>query len=355
MENLGLSREFIEANYPEIWKYLEPDDVTDFDYNNGRLWITTVHEIPRLISDEKITKARMERFAIAAGNSVGISLNPTDDTVYADGENLRITCVDKSQSASGISVMIRKAAEGLRLDRKTAIESGYASEETLNMLHNFVLAGRGITFCGLPGWGKTECLKYHAAQIPKYLKVVTIEDVGEIQYSRINPGASGTEFKVRNGDYGKRLESALRMNPAWNLFGESRGASSVKPLLESWSNGVPVMTTLHVDDGRKVPDRILNMLDTRRDSDRIVNQIYDDIGTTVLVEKRISPEGNVFRRISQVCLFWRKDGRNHVEEVVEKGILKKDRIPEHIRREIEEKTGCGIFTDPGQKERADGR
>lgn len=348
-KRVGISEEFIQVNFPEIWKYLEPEDVTDFDFNNGNLWLSTVDSIPKLVKDEKITKTLMENFAITAGNGVGISLNPRDDTVYSDSDNLRITCVDKSQSPSGISVMIRKFTKDLRLTWKAAIKKGYATEEILCLMHNLVLARWSITFCGLPGWGKTECLRFHASQIPKYLKVLCIEDVGEINYSKINPGACFTEFKVRDGNYGKRLESALRMNPSWVFWGESRGASQVKHLLECWSNGIPIMTTIHVDDGKKVPNRVLNMMETRQDSERIVNQIYDDIGSTVLVEKIISPEGHVSRQISQICFFWRKDGENCVAEVVENGVLYPKRIPDFIRAKIENKVGHDIFTAPDLK------
>lgn len=344
---VGINEDFIRTNFPDIWKYLEPDDVTDLDFNNGNLWVSTIDSAAHLVEDERITKTLMENFAITAGNGVGISLNPREDTVYSDSENLRITCVDKSQSPSGVSVMIRKFTADLRLTWESALLSGYATKEIFRLLYNCVLAGRSMTFCGLPGWGKTECLRFFASRIPKNFKIISIEDVREINYSKINPGACFTEFMVRDGNYGKRLESALRMNPAWVLWGESRGAGQVKHLLECWSNGIPIMTTLHVDDARKVPDRVLNMMDTRQDSERIVNQIYDDIGTAVLVEKIISPEGHVHRRIGQVCFFWRKDGRNHLAEVVEEGVLYPERLPAFIREKIERKIGHGIFEAPG--------
>ncbi len=346
LKTVGISGEEIRRLYPEIWKHIEPEDVTDFDYNNGNLWITTIGQEARLVCDEKITSALMENFAIRTGNGVGVNLNPTTDTVYSDSENLRITCVDKSQSPSGISVMIRKFTKRLRISWKSAADTGYATPEILSLLHNCVLARRSITFCGLPGWGKTECLRFFASQIPKGIKVVSIEDVGEIGYSNINEGACLAEFKVRDGNYAKRMECALRMNPGWIFWGETRGAGQVKHLLECWSNGVPIMTTIHVDDGKKVPDRVLNMLDTRQDSERIVNQIYDDLGTAVLVEKVAAPDGSLTRKISQVCFFWRQNGKNHLAEVVQDGVLYSERLPVFIRESIEKKTGHDIFTAP---------
>ncbi len=40
------------------------------------------------------------------------------------------------------------------------------------------------------------------------------------------------------------------------------------------------MTTLHTDDVRNIPDRILNMLESRVDAERMENDIYQalDVG-----------------------------------------------------------------------------
>ena len=69
------------------------------------------------------------------------------------------------------------------------------------------------------------------------------------------------------------IKSCLRMNPKWIMLSEAR-SKEVKYLLQSWSTGVRGMTTLHTDDVRNIPDRILNMLESRVDAERIDNDIY---------------------------------------------------------------------------------
>lgn len=52
------------------------------------------------------------------------------------------------------------------------------------------------------------------------------------------------------------------------MLSEAR-STEVKSLLECWSTGIRGFTTLHTDDVRKIPDRILNMMESRMDADRM--------------------------------------------------------------------------------------
>lgn len=336
------TNEVFESDFPELWKYIEGEEVTDIDFNCGNLWLSTVSEIPKKIDDAVIDEKYMKRFAIAAGKSVNCNFNPKEHTACSETDNLRITCVHESQSRSGISVCVRKFSYGLRCTKGELIEAGYCTEEIMNMIDNSNRSGRSLFICGGPGHGKTESLKIWASTIPKYEKVVTIQDVGEINYSFINPGASCSELKVIDGNYKECLETALRMNPQHILYGESRG-SDVAYLLECHSNGIPLMTTIHTNDTRKITDRILNMLNDRRDSDRIVNQLYNDIGLCILVKRKADEHGKVRRYIDQACFYARKDNVNVQALAVEDGVLYKERIPAFIREDIEKSTGCGLF------------
>ena len=37
--------------FPELWKYLEDDEVTDLDFNCGNIWQSKVSEIPMRVED----------------------------------------------------------------------------------------------------------------------------------------------------------------------------------------------------------------------------------------------------------------------------------------------------------------
>jgi pilus assembly protein CpaF len=197
------------------------------------------------------------------------------------------------------------------------LEEGFCSKEILALLMNCVESHMNLTFCGMPGIGKTECVKFFSQFIPANERVITIEDTLEIRYSKTNPGKDCVELKVSEDTFGyaDAIKSSLRLNPKWIMLSEAR-SKEVKYLLESWSTGVRGMTTLHTDDVRNVPDRILNMLENRSDADRMENDIFQALDVGVLVRKKTDADGMKRRYIDQLCFYVRDKGVNKVEMVV---------------------------------------
>ncbi len=130
------------------------------------------------------------------------------------------------------------------------------------------------------------CVKFFSQYVPGNERVITIEDTMEIRYSVTNPGKDCIEMRVNDRfDYADAIKASLRLNPKWIMLSEAR-SKEVKYLLEGWSTGVRGMTTLHTDDVRNIPDRILNMLETRVDADRLENDIYQAMDVGVLIRKK---------------------------------------------------------------------
>ncbi len=344
MSTLKLKDEDVQRIFPEIWRYLEDDDVTDLDFNCGNIWQSRVSAIPAKVEDEALVESYWENFSALVGKSVNCNFNPAEHTAMADTETLRITCLHKSQSKSGLTnVNIRKSHGGLRISREFALANNYCEEETMNMLENCVRAHENIVFCGLPAAGKTEGLKLFASVIPKHEKVITIEDVAEIHYPLINKEASCAELKVADGDYKTPMETALRMNARRIMMGELRGRNDMEAFLECVSNGIPIMTTTHTGDARNFPDRGVNMLGGGQDATRIANSLHNYVNVSVLLKLKADASGRIFRYIDQVCFFSREDNENKAVLVVEDGKLYKDRVPEKARRRIESEIGTDIF------------
>ena len=345
MSTLKLKDEDIQKSFPEIWKYLEDEDVTDLDFNCGNIWQSKVSQIPIVIENEILTEAYWENFSALVGKSVNCNFNPTEHTAMADTETLRITCLHKSQSKGGTTnVNIRKSHGGLRMNREKALKQGYCDAEIMNMLENCVRAHQSIVFCGLPSSGKTESLKLFASVIPKHEKVITIEDVAEIHYPLVNPNASCAELKVVNENYKIPLETALRMNARRIMMGEIRGANDMEAFLECVSNGIPIMTTTHTNDARMFPDRGVNMLHGGGDSTRIANALHQYVNIGVLLKVKTQSDGRLIRYIEQVCFYSREKEMNKAILVVEKGKLYKDRVPVSARERIEAELGYDMFS-----------
>ena len=344
VSTIRLKDEDIQRNFPEIWKYLEEDDVTDLDFNCGNIWQSKVSSFPKKIENSLLTESYWENFSALVGKSVNCNFNPQEHTAMADTQTLRITCLHKSQSRSGLTnVNIRKSHGGLRIDRERALENGYCEEKTMNLLENCVRLHKSMVFCGLPSAGKTEALKLFAKVIPQYEKVITIEDVAEIHYPIVNPGASCAELKVEEGNYKTPMETALRMNARRILMGEIRGGNDMEAFLECVSNGIPIMTTTHTKDASSFPDRGVHMLQGKQDAQRILDSLHAYIDVSVLLKLKTEANGRLRRYIDQVCFFSREEQKNQSILVVEDGKLCQDRMPHRMREILSAELGRDVF------------
>ena len=320
-----------------LWKFIENDEITDIDYNGSEVWLTNTDNERFMVSplyvNEFITPAFVEQFTQRIANVVSRQFNKRYPELEAETSELRVTILHESVARSGRSISIRKTPPIIRMTPERVIKDGFCSKEVLTILMNCVFTKMNLIFCGMPGVGKTECAKFFSQFIPANERVITIEDTMELRYSKTNPGKDCIELKVSEDtfDYSDAIKSCLRLNPKWIMLSEAR-SKEVKYLLESWSTGVRGMTTLHTDDVRNVPDRILSMLESRMDADRMENDIYQALDVGILVRKKKREDGSAFRYMDQVCFYIREHGENHIYMIVKDGkYLKKD-IPEQVVR-----------------------
>ena len=229
-----------------------------------------------------------------------------------------------------ICFSIRKSLPNLRFTAKEALDTNYCEPETLAFLINSVAAQMNFAFCGEPGHGKTECAKFCSSFIPAKDKVVTIEDVLEWHYNHINPNGRGIAFKVNSHEeYSDAIKTALRLNPTWIMLSEAR-STEVKFLLETWSTGVRGMTTLHTNDVRNIPDRIINMAGDKSESERMANNVYMYLNIGVFLEETLDNNGEKYRRIKQVCCYYRENEENKCHMIVKHGKLVSKELPRQL-------------------------
>lgn len=284
----------------------------------------------RYKSKIQLSEVFLNQFATRIANVVSQNFNKYNNVLEAETESLRISIIHPSVAQGGIAISIRKTPPVCRLDREGMVESGYTNTEVLNFLEYCIAGHMNVVFCGLPGSGKTELLKYLTRYIKAEEKVITIEDNLEIHFSKINPRNHSVELKVgeQSLSYTQAIKVALRQNAQWIILSEAR-SKEVKYLLESFSTGLHGLTTLHTDDVRKVPDRILNMMGGTVESNRLENDIYTFIDVGVLIRKTIAKDGSIRRYIDQVCVYDRNIS-NEVVMVAEDGVLVDTELPDNI-------------------------
>ncbi len=339
-----------------LWGFVSSDEITDIDYNGKEIWLTNIYnerfKANQQFVEQNITPAFVEQFTQRISNLVSAQFNKRNPEVEAETEELRVTIIHESVAKSGRSISIRKTPPVIRLTAESAVREGFCSQEILNLLINCVGSKMNIIFCGAPGIGKTECIKFFSQFIPGNERVITIEDTMEIRYSVTNPGKDCIEMKVNEDlfDYSAAIKASLRMNPKWIMLSEAR-SREVKYLLQSWSTGIKGFTTIHTDDVRNIPDRILNMLESRLDADRMINDIYQDLDIGVLIRKGQREDGKVYRYIDQVCFFYREGFENKIHMAVVDGKLTREELPASVRRRFARE---GIMRPFEGKEEVDG-
>lgn len=322
-----------EEQFGVLWKYLIEADVTDVDYNGRELWITDLKR-GRYRAKEVLTEQFVSTFTHNISNCVNKQFNNANKVLEADTRELRISILHDSVATSGISICIRKSPCIVRSTIQRMLKEEYCPECVLHLLMNCVLAGMNFVFGGEPGAGKTECAKFFMQFIPKEERVITIEDSLEIHYSEINPGADAVELRIAPGfTYTDAIKASLRQNPKWLMLSEARSVE-VTSLLEQWSTGVSGFTTIHLDDVRKLPDRILNMMSDSRDAKRLENRIYRYVNVGILIRCIKLADGRIRRYMDQLCFYSREGQDNRIYMVIEDGELVSEELPPEIIRRL---------------------
>lgn len=314
-------------------KYIAEPNVTDIDYNGTSLWITDF-ERGRYEVREEVSEQFLNSFTHNISNCVNKQFNNANKILEADTRELRISIIHDSAATSGISICIRKSPCFVRNSIRSMLEENYCQKEVLQLLLNCVHAKMNFVFGGEPGSGKTECAKFFMQFIPKEERVITIEDALEIHYPEINPGADAVELRIGAGfSYTDAIRACLRQNPKWLVLSEARSVE-VTSLLEQWSTGVNGFTTIHLDDLRKLPDRIQNMMDNVNDVERMENRIYRYVNIGILIRAVEEPGKPIRRYIDQLCFYSREKNENKIYMIVEDGQIVSRELPPDILKKF---------------------
>ena len=325
--------ELTEEEFGPFYSFIQDKNVTDIDYNGKTLWIADLQR-GRYQADAVVREEFIERFTHRIANRVNKPFNRANNVLEAETNELRISIVHESAAVSGRSICIRKSLPQVRQTVEGMLDSGYCTVEILSLLINCVKAKMNFAFCGEPGVGKTECAKFFSRFIPPNPRAITIEDNLEMHFHEINPENDCVELQVsKDLSYTDAIKLCLRQNPKWIILSEAR-STEVQYLLEQWSTGVYGFTTLHLDDLRNLPDRIMNMIGRSRDADRLENYIYEFISVGVLLRQYQNEKGMLERYIDQMCFFDRSEGKNAIYMLVEDGKQVSDVIPGDILRRL---------------------
>ncbi len=321
-----------EEDFGEILPLIRDKHVTDIDYNGYSLWVTDLKK-GRYPSSITLTERFVKEFTEHVADCVNRPFNKMNCTLEAQTDDLRITVTHEGANMTGRAFSIRKSLREMRNDEKTLVASGFCSQEVMDFLKQLIRARHIVVFCGEPGVGKTESVKFFSGFTPENERIITIEDTPELHLHEVYGERDIEELLISNElTYTEAIKHCLRKNPNWVILSEAR-STEVKYLIEQWSTGLKGFTTLHLDDLRGLPDRLLNMMERAEDSQRLKNNIYSYVNAGVLIRRKEvenpdTKQREIVRYIDQIALYDRDQNENHVYLLMDQQKLQDIKLPE---------------------------
>ena len=305
--------------YGNLLKFILDENITDINWSQG-LWVNDLNKGRYKIKGFTLVVFFIQQFYTRISNLMNVQFNKNNPLLEAETDNLRISILHDSVTNTGISISIRKTPAVRRINRDSIVKDDYCNGDIDTFMENAIRAHCTVVVGGLPGVGKTEYVKYLTQFIPAYERVYTIEDNLE----------DCVEIKISDTfGYSEALKASKRQLPTWVLLAEARG-EEVRFLMENISAGVHCLTTVHLDDVSKLPDRLRNMGQTINEND-----VYSFIDIGVQIRSVVKEGEKIKRKVTQVICLSREDEKNGKTMIYEDGkILTKD-LPLDIKRKFE--------------------
>ena len=183
--------------------------------------------------------------------------SPTVDARLPDGS--RVNAVIRPVTIDGPSITIRKFRKE-RITVEDMINFGSLTQNMASFLQACVVARMNIVISGGTGAGKTTLLNVLSRYIPEDERIISIEDVAELQLQQghkvrmetKNANIDGIgEVTIRD-----LVRNSLRMRPDRIVVGECRGGEALDMLQAMNTGHDGSLTTVHANSPREATSRL---------------------------------------------------------------------------------------------------
>ena len=154
-----------ESFWGHFLPYIKDPLITDINYNGTDIWVEHL-EKGIYKTEDVLSEEFVRSFSILISNVVSEQFNKFYPVLEAETEDLRISIIHPSVTNTGYTISIRKTPPILRMSEDEMLRNEYCQGEVLNFLKNCIAAKMNMVFCGTPGAGKTELLKFLTQFIP---------------------------------------------------------------------------------------------------------------------------------------------------------------------------------------------
>jgi pilus assembly protein CpaF len=181
------------------------------------------------------------------------------DASLADGSRLHVVIPDVTRRHWAVNVR-KFVVRANRLDE--LVRLGTMTPQCARFLEASVVAGINLVAAGATQAGKTTLLNCLASAIPPRERLVTCEEVFELQIDLPDVVAMQTRQPNLEGQGEIRqrrlVKEALRMRPNRLIVGEVRQEETLD-LLIALNSGIAGMTSLHANSAREALDKLATL------------------------------------------------------------------------------------------------
>ena len=278
-----------DPDIEEIW-INEPDRI--FVARNGKSELTNV------IINEQDVRALVERMLASSGRRVDLS-NPFVDATLPDGSRLHVAIPDITRKHWSVNIrkfiMGSKSLDGL-------VERGTLTDQAAAFLQACVVAGLNVIVSGATQAGKTTLMNALLNSAPSSERVITCEEVFELQLTSPDWVALQTRQASLEGTgeipLRRLIKEALRMRPTRLVVGEVRQEEALD-LLVAMNAGMPSMCSLHANGAREAISKLC-LLPMLAGSNVSAEFVIPTVASVVDVVIHTSLLPNGARRVQQI-------------------------------------------------------
>jgi len=265
---------------------------------NGRgdVWIERAGILRRVATMSRpAVAAAIEHILRPIGRRIDRS-NPTVDARLADGS--RVCAVIEPIAVDGPCLTIRRFA------LRTLALSAFAPPEIAALLESIVYSRSNVLVSGATSSGKTTLLNSLTALVPATERIITLEDIAELQLA--HPHVVRLEARPANAEgagevtLAQLLRTALRMRPDRLVLGEVRGAEAVQ-LVQAMNTGHDgSMATVHANSAVDALARLCSLV-LQEVPGWPLEAIHDQVRRSIDIVIHVGRAHDNRRHVIEVC------------------------------------------------------
>jgi len=249
------------AGFGPLQRYLDDPTVEEIWINDpGRVFVARRgrSELTTTVLGPHVVEDLVERMLKSSGRRVDVS-SPFVDAALPDGSRLHVVVPDVTRQHWAVN--IRKfVVRAAHLD--DLVELGTLTSAAARFLEAAVVSGLNVVVAGGTQAGKTTLLNALVNAVPASQRLITCEEVFELQplvpdtvaLQTRQPNLEGTgEIPLR-----RLVKEALRMRPSRIVVGEVRQEECLD-LLIALNSGVPGMATVHANSAREAITKLCTL------------------------------------------------------------------------------------------------